>query len=142
MRNIRIVLLSALIVMLVLASRAADIGGQWRAEFDTQIGVQKYVFTFQTDGNKLIGKAVSEVNGQKREAELKEGALTDDSLSFVEMFSFQGNEIRIKYTGKVGADGIAFTREVGDFAKEQFKATRVASATAAAGPASNAAGER
>ncbi len=92
--------------MLVFASRAADIGGQWHAEFDPQIGLQKYVFTFQSDGSKVTGKAVSEVNGQKRETELKEGTLNEDSLGFVEMFSFQGNEISIKYTGKVGADGI------------------------------------
>lgn len=143
MKSIGTFFLCGIFAMLVFASRAADIGGQWHAEFDTQIGLQKYVFTFQTDGGKLTGKAVSEVNGQKRETELKEGALNDDSLSFVEMLSFQGNEIRIKYTGKVGADGIAFTREVGDFAKEQFKATRVASASPAAGPASNASsGER
>jgi len=34
--------------MLVSLSRAVEIGGQWRAEFDTQIGLQKYVFTFPT----------------------------------------------------------------------------------------------
>jgi len=143
MKSIGMVFLCGMLAMLVLASPAADIGGQWHAEFDTQIGLQKYVFTFQTEGSKVIGKAVSEANGQKRETELKEGTLNDDSLSFVEMFSFQGNEIRIKYTGKVGADGIAFTREVGDFAKEQFKATRVASASPASSPANNASsGER
>ncbi len=137
------IFLCGLIAMLVFTSRAADINGQWHAEFDTQIGLQKYVFTFQTDGSKVTGKAVSEVNGQKRETKLKEGILNDDSLSFVEMFPFQGNEIRIKYTGKVQADGITFTREVGDFAKEQFKATRVPSASSAAGPTSNAStGER
>ena len=54
----------------LLRAGAADIGGQWRAEFDTQIGLQKYVFTFQTDGSKLTGKAVAEVNGQKRETEV------------------------------------------------------------------------
>src|SRR5512133_55055 len=125
MTKIIMILLCGMIAVLAPASRAADISGQWRAEFDSQIGLQKYVFTFQTDGNKVTGKAVSEVNGQKRETELKEGALNGDSVSFVEMFSFQGNEIRIKYTGKVGADGIKFTREVGDFAKEELKATRV-----------------
>ncbi len=137
MTTIKTIFVCAVFAMLGIASRAADIRGQWHAEFDTQIGLQKYVFTFQTDGSKLTGKAVSEVNGQKRETELKEGTLKDDSLSFAEMFSFQGNEIRIQYTGKVAADGIAFTREVGDFAKEQFKATRVASESPAASSASN-----
>ena len=109
------------------AARAGDISGQWRAEFDTQIGLQKYLFTFQTDGDKLTGKAASEVDGRKREAELKEGKITGDQLSFIEMIEFQGNEIRIRYTGKAGPNEIAFTREVGDFAKEEFKATRVVS---------------
>jgi hypothetical protein len=67
------VFLCGMIALLAAASSAADIGGQWRAEFDTQIGLQKYVFTFQIDGSKVTGKAVSEVNGQKRETELKEG---------------------------------------------------------------------
>ena len=55
--NMRMVLLCGVIAMLVSLSRAVEIGGQWRAEFDTQIGLQKYVFTFQTDGSKVTKKA-------------------------------------------------------------------------------------
>jgi enterochelin esterase-like enzyme len=127
------------------AARAADISGQWRAEFDTQVGQQKYLFTFQVNEGKVAGKATAEVGGQKREVEFKEAKLADDTLTFVEMLSFQGNEVRIRYTGKVGTNDIAFTREVGDFAKEDFKATRVEATAAnpAAGKASNApAGDR
>jgi enterochelin esterase-like enzyme len=130
-------ILLALIGCLAPASHAADIAGQWRSEFDSQIGVQKYLFTFQTEGNKLTGKAASEVNGQKREAEIKEGTINGDSLSFVEMFSFQENEIRIRYTGKVNGKEIAFTREVGDFAKEEIKATRLEDSKPAGGSAPN-----
>ena len=108
-----------------IVAGAADVSGQWRAEFDTQIGVQKYLFTFQADGDKLTGKAASEVDGRKREVELKEGRITGNQLSFIEMFQFQDNEIRIRYTGKAGTNEIAFAREVGDFATEEFKATRV-----------------
>src|ERR1051326_2737381 len=121
----RMILLGSLIWLLAPVGQAADIAGQWRGEFDSQIGMQKYVFTFQTQSNKLTGKADSEVNGQKRQAELKEGVIDGETVSFVEMLSFQGNEIRIRYTGKLGKDAIAFTREVGDFAKEDFKAKRV-----------------
>lgn len=124
-----------IIGLFVSAGLAAEIAGQWRAEFDTQIGRQKYLFTFQTNGDKLTGKAASEVNGQKREAELNNGRITGDTLSFEEMFEFQGNEIRIDYTGTVGTNEIAFTRQVGDFATENFKATRVESA-----PSNNPAG--
>ena len=131
MKKLRLIFFCGTMALLAGMSRAAEVAGDWRAEFDTQIGQQKYTFTFRTDGDKLTGKAVSEVNGQKRETELKEGTVKDDTLSFVEMFSFQGNDIRIKYSGKVGSDGIEFTREVGDFAKEQFKATRAPSANSA-----------
>ena len=126
-------------------SACCDISGQWRAEFDTQVGQQKYLFIFQVNEGKVAGKATAEVGGQKREVEFKEAKLAGDTLTFVEMLSFQGNEVRIRYTGKVGTDEIAFKREVGDFAKEDFKATRVEATAAnpAAGKASNApAGER
>jgi enterochelin esterase-like enzyme len=105
---------------------AADITGTWKSEFDSQIGVQKYTFTFKQDGTNLTGKASSEVNDQKREAELKEGKVAGDAVSFVEMLNFQDNEIRIAYTGKLStnANEIKFTREVGDFAREEIVAKR------------------
>jgi enterochelin esterase-like enzyme len=121
------------IVLLTLATLpclavAAEVTGTWKAEFDTQIGVQKYLFTLRTDGEKLTGKAESDIGGQKRETELSEGKIAGDTLSFVEMLDFQGNELRIRYTGKVSTNEIAFTREVGDVAKEEFRAKRVEAA--------------
>ena len=66
----RMMLLCGMVGLLAAAAHAAEVAGQWRAEFDTQIGVQKYLFTFHVDGEKLTGKAVAEVDGRKREAEL------------------------------------------------------------------------
>jgi hypothetical protein len=40
------------------------------------------------------------------------------------MLDFQGNSVRIEYTGTVKGDEIAFTRNVGGFASEQFVARR------------------
>jgi alpha-N-arabinofuranosidase len=112
---------------------ATDATGTWKSEFDSQIGHQKYTFTFKQDGAKLTGKADSEVGDRKREAELKEGKVDGDTISFVEMLSFQDNEIRITYAGKLSAKGneIKFTREVGDFAKGEIVAKREQSAPAA-----------
>lgn len=125
MKIIGKMLLFGFIGLIASHLHAADIDGQWRAEFDTQIGVQKYLFTFQTSDGKFTGKAASEVGDQKRETELKEIKVSGDTLSFVEMLNFFGNELKINYTGKIGANEIAFIREVGDVAKEEFKATRV-----------------
>lgn len=122
------ILFLSIIGLLMVNARAGDISGRWHAEFDTQIGTQKYTFTFKEDGTNLSGQAAAEVNDQKRETELKDGKIQGDKLSFVEMLNWQGNDVRIRYTGKIGTNGIDFTREVGDFATENFKATRVAPA--------------
>jgi len=103
---------------------AADVTGVWTAEFDTQIGIQKYTYTLKQDGDKVTGKANSDIAGEKRQVELKEGKLEADMLTFVEVFEFQGTEIRIEYKGKVSGDEIRFTRNVGEFATEELIARR------------------
>ncbi len=114
---------------------AADLTGTWKTEFDSQIGQQKYTYTFKQDGTNLMGKASSEANDQKREAELKEGRVDGDKVSFVEMLNFNDSEIRIAYTGRLSTNEneIRFTRAVGDFAKEEIVAKRGA-AVAASNP--------
>jgi enterochelin esterase-like enzyme len=108
------------------AVEAADLSGRWRAEFDTRIGRQRYTFTFEAEGEKLTGKAIADVAGRRREVELKEGTVAGDTVAFVEMLDFQNNQIRIVYEGKLAGDEIRFTRQVGDFAAEEFTARRVA----------------
>lgn len=111
---------------LPLSTLADDVTGTWKSEFDSQIGTQKYTFTFKQDGTNLTGKANSEITDQEREADLKEGKIDGDAISFVEMLNFQGNDIRITYTGKLttNVNEINFTREVGDIAKEEIVAKR------------------
>jgi len=127
---------------LPLSVLATDVTGTWKTEFDSQIGLQKYTYTLKQDGTNLTGKANSEVNDQKRETELKEGKVEGEKISFVEMLNFQGNDIRIHYTGKLTttANEIKFTREVGNFAKEEIVAKR--GAAAGSGPAAGATGQR
>jgi len=124
------------LLLLPLSLFAADITGTWKSEFDSQVGLQKYTFTFKQDGTTLTGKANSEAGERKREAELIEGKVEGDTVSFVEMATFQENEIRIAYHGKLATDGneIKFTREVGDFGKEEIMAKRGLTASAATSP--------
>jgi len=120
-------------------TRAADVSGQWRGEFDSQRGHQKYEFTFQNSDGKLTGKATAEVGDQKREVEFKDVKLEGDTLTFYETLQAQGNDIRIDYTGKVADKEIKFTRKVGDFATQEFAAKQ----TESKAPAANAnAGDR
>jgi len=130
------VLLLAL-AALPLAILGADVTGTWKSDFDSQIGHQYYTFTFSQSGGKLTGKAQSEIGERKRETELQEGKVEGDAISFVEMFNFQDNEIRITYTGKLAASGneIQFRREVGESATEEIVARRESPPPAAGAPA-------
>jgi len=114
-------------------SKAADVTGTWKSEFDSQIGHQKYTFTLKQEGTKLTGKANSEAQDNKREAELTDGKVDGDAVSFVEMLKIQDQDIRITYTGKLSADRneIKFTREVGELAKYDIVAKREQGASAA-----------
>jgi enterochelin esterase-like enzyme len=125
MNTTKMVLLGVIGVVASVVN-AADVSGTWQSSFESQIGLQKYTFTFKQDGTNLTGKANSEADGRKREAELKEGKVDGEKIAFVEMLDFQGNEIRITYTGKLStnANEISFTREVGEFAKEEIVARR------------------
>src|SRR5271157_4195450 len=94
------------VFMLILASTlvfpalAADPTGKWSATFDTMIGQQKYTYEFKLVGDKLTGNVIT----------------------FVETFNFQGNDIRIEYTGKISGDEIKFTRKVAEYATEELVA--------------------
>jgi enterochelin esterase-like enzyme len=113
----------------------ADLSGTWKSEFDSQIGRQKYTYTLKQEGDKLTGKANSEVNEQKRETDLSEGKVEGDKVSFVELLNFNGNDIRITYKGTIANNEMKFTREVGNFAKEDIVLKREGAqqATVAAG---------
>ena len=107
-----------------LSAFAADVNGTWKAEFETQRGLQKYTFTLKQDGAKVTGKVNVDTGGEKREVELKDGKIEGESVTFAEPLSIQGNDILITFTGKISDSGIKFTRQVGDFGSSEAAAKR------------------
>jgi hypothetical protein len=108
-----------------LMAYAADVTGKWTAEFDTQIGVQKYTYELKADGAKLTGKATGKRADSEATVEIQDGKISGDEISFTENLKFGDQDIRIEYKGKVSGDEIKFTRKVGDFATEEFVAKRL-----------------
>ena len=99
---------------------AIDITGKWNASFDTPISPMQYTYDFVAKDGKLTGRIKSSAFG---EAEVLDGKVDGDKVSFVEMMD---GTIRVEYSGKiVSADEIAFTRQVGDFATEDWSPWRV-----------------
>jgi opacity protein-like surface antigen len=119
----RIMLGAVIVAAMAAAALAADVTGTWTASFDTQVGVQKYTYTFKVDGKKLTGKAKSELAGT--ESEIVEGTVNGDDISFVENLNFQDMPLRIVYKGKIAGDEIKFTRTILDMFTEELVAKRV-----------------
>jgi hypothetical protein len=116
-----------LVLLLALTARVAaaqGAAGTWSTQFDTQVGQQKYVFTFKQAGATLTGTAKAEMAGQPRDVVFSDVKLKGDTVTFAESFEFQGNAVPITYTGIVAGDEIRFSRKVADFATETFVAKR------------------
>ena len=128
--KIHVTLLS--LALASLSTLAADITGTWKAEFETQRGLQKYTFTLKQDGTNVTGKASVEMTDQKRDAEFKEGKVEGGTVTFVEPLKIQDNEINITYTGTISGNEIKFTRQVGEFGKSEATAKREGAAPQAA----------
>jgi hypothetical protein len=121
--------LFTLIASVALASlaQAGDLVGHWTAEFDSQIGQQKYEYDFKGEGDALTGKAKYNHSMGKGESELSAIKTSGDDVSFVEKVTFDGNTLVITYTGKIVGDEMKLTRQVGDFGTEQIVAKRAKS---------------
>jgi hypothetical protein len=117
--------LTAFALPLAGPASAADVTGKWHAEFDTQIGIQKYVYDFKIAGDKITGKAAYERENGKGEVDLKEIKVSGDDISFMEPLDFDGQQIRIDYKGKISGDEMKLTRQVGEFATEEIVAKRL-----------------
>jgi len=123
--DLALVTAMAFALALAGAARAADIDGKWKAEFDSQIGQQKYAFELKADGEKLTGKATGERQGQTSTVEIKDGKIAAEEVSFTEPLKFQDQEIVIEYKGKLAGDELKLHRKVGDFAEYDIVAKRV-----------------
>jgi opacity protein-like surface antigen len=120
----KIMLVAVLILGCLLCAYAADITGKWTAEFDSQIGQQKYTFDFKVDGDKLTGTLRGGVSGQESESEIQEGKMNGNEISFVEMLNYQGQDLKVIYTGTISGDEIKFNRNVADMVNETLVAKR------------------
>jgi hypothetical protein len=68
---------------------------------------QEVTFNFKVDGSKLGGT----ITTPRGETEITDGKIDGDNISFVQVMSFNGNDMKITYKGKVAGDQIQFTRQ-------------------------------
>jgi hypothetical protein len=108
-RKIFLVLL--LISFVCVCAQAADISGKWKGSLVTPGGIKSYVYEFKVEGNTLTGQAI--LNGKP--TPILDGKVNGDQISFSEDGVFNGNPVKVTYSGTVQGDKIKFQRKFADF---------------------------
>lgn len=123
MKKTRLSWIVAVLAALATVGQAADVAGKWVAQVPGRGGeTRETTFTFKADGENLTGT----VSGRQGDVALTDGKLKDDALSFNVAMSFQGNDVKFVYKGKVSGDEIQFTRQrEGSERSQEFTAKRV-----------------
>ena|SRR5579871_4684532 len=119
----RILTTGFLTALMALTALAADVTGKWTAQVPGRGGqTREATFNLKADGNTLTGT----VSGPRGDAEIAEGKIDGDQISFTQTMSFNGNDLKFIYKGTVSGDEIKFTRtrDGGEGQPQQFTAKR------------------
>jgi hypothetical protein len=105
-------LLSVIAFMSLLpGANAAEVSGTWKGAFDLQGSPVPLTITLKIDGTKVTGT----VEGlPTTPAEIHDGALAGDMVTFWVNSDYQGQTYKVLYKGKVAADQISFDMSTED----------------------------
>ncbi len=113
---LKILALVAIMGYVVGSARAEDgtkanATGTWKWTRKTQDGQEQEISaTLKQDGEKLTGKLMSPIG----EVEIKEGKVKNSEVSFQVTFERDGNQIHVKFSGKLDGDKIKGKVQIGD----------------------------
>jgi len=115
----------AVLAVFVAVAAAADVSGKWTAQVPGRGGeTRETTFNFKADGDKLTG-TMSGMQGN--EIAISDGMVSGDDISFSVSMSFNGNDVKLLFKGKVSGSEIKFTRqrEGGQGRVQEFTAKKV-----------------
>ncbi|MEJ7606070.1 MAG: hypothetical protein WKF37_07335 [Bryobacteraceae bacterium] len=100
-------------LLFAVAALAADLTGNWKAVYEVPNGDGKAerTFVFKLDGDKVTGETISQFTGK---SVIEDGKQTGDTLTFTINANFDGNDVKLKYSGKVADKEINFHVESAD----------------------------
>jgi hypothetical protein len=96
--------IAMLLLIMAASALAADFAGKWIA----RAGDVDITLTFKVDGNTLSGTVD---NPQAGPADIKEGKIDGENISFYVLRKMGENELKISWKGKASGDEIKFVRE-------------------------------
>src|SRR5512132_286967 len=111
-----------LLLLTAAAALAADVNGKWVAQMPGRGGeTREATLNLKADSNTLTGS----ITGRRGEVQISDGKVDGDNISFVQVMEFNGNQVKLLFTGKVSGDEIKFTRQrEGGDRKQEFTAKR------------------
>jgi len=114
----------AAILCLTFVASAADISGKWVTDTSAAPaaapggrggGMGAGTYEFKVSGDKLTGSLTraGRGGGDPTTTEFTDGKVTGDTFTFTITQSFNGNEFKTVYTGKVVGDKLELTFDMG-----------------------------
>lgn len=94
-------------LFLAVTTFAADVSGKWTAEVVGRNGTTTTTFVFKVEGEKLTGTMAGPQGG---EAAIADGTVKGDEMSFNVVRSFNGNDMKLVFKGKIAGDEIKMSR--------------------------------
>jgi len=106
----KIAVFGVVILLAVLTSAwAADVSGKWIVKAPANQGDVEITLNFKVEGTSLTGTVD---NPQAGPADIKDGSVNGDAISFHVVRKIGDNEMKVVWKGKIAGDEIRFTREV------------------------------
>jgi alpha-galactosidase len=100
------ILVAVFSTFLSQSASSADLTGRWVAETQAPNGEKRQtIFAFKSEGDKLAGYLVS----TQGDDPIADGKIAGDTISFVVIGDFYGQERRTEYTGRITADGLVIS---------------------------------
>jgi hypothetical protein len=101
----------ALLALSAVLLLAADAAGTWKGSFDFNGTTVALTFNLKTSGDQVSGT----IDGLPTEAaEIKDGKVDGDSITFWSTTAYQGNPVKLVCHGKISGDQITFTLATDD----------------------------
>jgi len=126
MRTITSVACLVILTLLVPVAAAgrqdkpADVAGNWAISLDIGGNTVTPSVTFQQDGETLTGTYHSQVLGEQKLT----GTIKGNAITFSITASFEGNNVKVTYTGTVDKTTMKGTVSLGDLGDGTFTAKK------------------
>jgi hypothetical protein len=104
----KLLFVTTILLALSLAAFAADVTGKWTFEQPGRGGGNPTTVTLnlKMDGGKLVGTVVRPGRNGNTEAQITDGKMDGDNISFKTSQQMGDNTITIEYAGKIVGDTI------------------------------------